>query len=54
MNKAKRARWCNSLQGAGAKEGRLRFWVLKLPGRRREVGAREARAVGRVYNMKTI
>ena len=47
MNKAKRARWCNPVEGVGTEEGGLRFWVLQLSGRGRGVDAREARAWGR-------
>ena len=45
MNKAKRARWCNPLEGVGTEKKGLRFWVLQLLG---EGGglACKARAVG--------
>ena len=46
MNKAKRSKWCNPLEGVGTEEGGLRFWVLQVLERGRGVGAREARAGG--------
>ena len=54
MNKAKRARWSNPLEGVGTDERGLRFWVLQLLGRERGVGACAARAGGRRLPSKYI
>ena len=35
MNKAKRAKWCNPVEGVGTEEGGLRFTIIKRFRRRR-------------------
>ena len=49
MNKAKRSRSCNPLEGVGTEEGELRFWILQLLERGRGGWRAERRSPPSIY-----